>query len=105
MQPDVFSAPGLSSGNLKPFFKRIACATVFSILLAINMFAADMPRERLLMDFGWKFYLGNQQSWGAGESPAKAGTSRGPAGTRFNDSEWRTLNLPHDWVVELPFER
>ena len=23
--------------------------------------------------------------------------------TNYNDSAWRTLNLPHDWVVELPF--
>jgi beta-galactosidase len=23
--------------------------------------------------------------------------------TNFNDSSWRSLNLPHDWVVELPF--
>jgi len=23
--------------------------------------------------------------------------------TNFNDSGWRRLNLPHDWVVELPF--
>jgi hypothetical protein len=21
----------------------------------------------------------------------------------FDDSKWRTLNLPHDWAVELPF--
>src|SRR6266513_5231431 len=23
--------------------------------------------------------------------------------TNFNDSAWRSLDLPHDWVVELPF--
>ena len=23
--------------------------------------------------------------------------------TNYNDSAWRSLNLPHDWVVELPF--
>jgi beta-galactosidase len=23
--------------------------------------------------------------------------------TNFNDRSWRQLNLPHDWVVELPF--
>jgi hypothetical protein len=23
--------------------------------------------------------------------------------TNYNDSAWRLLNLPHDWVVELPF--
>ena len=24
--------------------------------------------------------------------------------TNFNDSAWRLLNLPHDWVLELPFD-
>jgi beta-galactosidase len=24
---------------------------------------------------------------------------------KFDDSKWRTLNLPHDWAVELPFVR
>jgi beta-galactosidase len=67
------------------------------------------PRERLLMDFGWKFFQGN------GQDPAKdLGLSRGQgdfaksgdfgfAMEKFDDSKWRTLNLPHDWAVELPF--
>ncbi|MGB7746903.1 MAG: beta-galactosidase GalA [Verrucomicrobiia bacterium] len=25
--------------------------------------------------------------------------------TNYNDSGWRLLNLPHDWVVELPFDQ
>ena len=24
--------------------------------------------------------------------------------TNYNDSAWRQFNLPHDWVVELPFD-
>ena len=27
------------------------------------------------------------------------------AKAKFDDSKWRTLNLPHDWAVELPFVR
>jgi beta-galactosidase len=23
----------------------------------------------------------------------------------FDDSQWRLLDLPHDWVVELPFDK
>lgn len=60
------------------------------------------PRERLLLDFGWKFYLGD--NWGLGEQLGKAGQSYGAAGTKFDDSIWRTLNLPHDWALELPFD-
>jgi beta-galactosidase len=64
---------------------------------------ANAPsRERLLMDFGWKFHLGNE--WGLGQSLAKAGTGSGPASTSFSDASWRAVNLPHDWVVELPFD-
>ena len=63
---------------------------------------AAMPRERLLLDFGWKFHLGNE--WGTGEDLAKAGSSVGPAKRDFSDMSWRALNLPHDWVIELPFD-
>ena len=64
--------------------------------------AADSPRQRLLMDMGWKFHLGD--NWGTSERLDKAGQSTGPAAIGFNDSAWRSLNLPHDWVVELPFD-
>ena len=89
-------------------------------------------RERLLMDRGWRFNLG--------DAPDAAGKFNFPEpGTLFNtlpkeiglegvlsaaqpdlvatnlggdvtfvqpgfdDSAWRTLNLPHDWGIELPF--
>jgi beta-galactosidase len=60
------------------------------------------PRERLLMDFAWRFHLGDD--WGSGEDLAKAGSSSGPARPGFSDTGWRLLNLPHDWAVELPFD-
>ena len=60
------------------------------------------PRERLLLDFGWRFHLGNE--WGTGEDLVKAGSSSGPARPGFSDADWRPLNLPHDWVIELPFD-
>jgi beta-galactosidase len=68
-------------------------------------------REKLLLDPGWKFSLGDAASpegdfgYGLGEVFAKAGESDGPAATDFNDSTWRTVDLPHDWAVELPFEK
>jgi beta-galactosidase len=27
-----------------------------------------------------------------------------PAGTTYDDGDWRALNLPHDWAVEGPFD-
>lgn len=63
---------------------------------------APAPRERLSMDGGWKFHLGNE--WGAGWYLGKAGTGFGPGGVNFSDASWRTVNLPHDWAIELPFD-
>jgi len=75
----------------------------FSIPSASAQTANDSPRRRLLLDFGWKFHLGDD--WGTAERLDKAGRSAGPAAARFNDSSWRSLNLPHDWAVELPFDQ
>ena len=64
--------------------------------------AQQAPREKLLMDFGWKFHLGNE--WGTGEAPINLGVSTGPARQEFDDSSWPTIDLPHDWAVALPFD-
>jgi beta-galactosidase len=73
--------------------------------------SAIAPRERLLFDFDWKFQFGH------GSDPARDlgfGNGQGDfaksgefwfATKKFDDSKWRTLNLPHDWAVELPFVR
>ena len=48
----------------------------FILLLASANFAAitnDTLRERLLLDAGWKFHLGNE--WGSGLNLVKAGSS------------------------------
>lgn len=69
-------------------------------------------RERLLLDFGWRFHLGHA------DDPAKDfefGTERAgnfqktgnfmPACTiAFDDGDWKNVDLPHDWAVELPFQ-
>jgi beta-galactosidase len=68
-------------------------------------------REHLLMDFGWKFSLGhfgnfdNDFKSGTGYFTyfAKTGYGDGPASSDFDDRAWRSLDLPHDWAVELPF--
>jgi beta-galactosidase len=76
--------------------------------LAIPLFAIANPatpsasRERLLMDFGWKFHLGND--WGIGHNLAKSGQGYGPASMDYSDASWRQVQLPHDWAIELPFD-
>jgi beta-galactosidase len=71
--------------------------------------AAVAPREKLLFDFAWKFQFGDGSDpardlgFGIGQGDfAKTGDFEFAKG-KFDDSKWRTLNLPHDWAVELPF--
>jgi beta-galactosidase len=73
-------------------------------LFAANLAVAqtDSPREKLLLDFGWKFHLGDD--WPDALRLDKAGASAGPVTESFSDVGWRTVNLPHDWAVELPFD-
>src|SRR6185503_5581036 len=89
---------------------RLPCLLFFSLLAAPALAApgaadapAPAPRERLLLDFGWKFHLGND--WGSGENLAKSGASVGPASAVFSDASWRSVDLPHDWAIELPFDQ
>jgi len=41
-------------------------------------------------DTGWKFYFGDLT---------------GAADVKLDDSQWKSLDLPHDWSVELPFSK
>jgi len=67
-------------------------------------------RERLLLDFGWRFHLGHacdpSQDFGFGGDGlfSKPGEFFDPAREKFDDSKWRAIDLPHDWAVELEFE-
>ena len=99
----------------QPSRRELLCAALASSasLLAVGRLeaapTAPAPRERLLMDFGWKFFQGNA------DDPARDlgfGSDQGDfaktgafdfAKAKFDDSKWRALNLPHDWAVELPF--
>ena len=47
--------------------------------------AADEPRETTSFDRAWKFHLG--EATGA-DQPG------------FDDSSWRALDIPHDWMIE-----
>jgi len=71
--------------------------------------AAVAPRQRYLLDFGWKFFQGNAndpaRDLGFGDDQgafSKEGAFKF-AKDDFDVSKWRDLNLPHDWAVELPF--
>jgi beta-galactosidase len=68
------------------------------------------PRERLLLDAGWRFHLGHAadmaKDFGFGRSGtfSKTGNFVAPGRVNFDDSDWAPVDLPHDWAVELPFK-
>jgi beta-galactosidase len=73
--------------------------------------AGGAGRERLLLDFGWRFHLGHAGDaakdfdFGADAGTfAKSGGFVAPADAKFDDSSWQKVDLPHDWAIELPFE-
>ncbi len=55
--------------------------------------ASDAPRARISFNAGWRFAKGDP----SGDAGADAPT--------FDDSTWRTLDLPHDWGIEGPFKQ
>ncbi|HTX22397.1 MAG TPA: beta-galactosidase GalA [Candidatus Aquilonibacter sp.] len=104
------------------------CAAIFKATGA-----EPSPRERLLMDFDWKFHLGDAPDAGTnldypevtdlaktkldeiGQEGELATNLPDPVASNlggnisfvqpdFDDSDWRSLDLPHDWAVELPFD-
>src|ERR1700756_2490073 len=70
-------------------------------------------RERILLDFGWRFHFGHAadptKDFGYGAPTreltfAKCGDFPGVCQLEFDDAIWRPIDLPHDWAVELPFK-
>ena len=80
--------------------------------------AATTGRQKLLADFGWKFHLGHANdptkdfNFGRGSGIfSKSGSlmqgggrgNPGIAQAGFDTSAWQSVDLPHDWAVDLPF--
>ncbi|SDL06359.1 beta-galactosidase [Catalinimonas alkaloidigena] len=75
-----------------------------------SCFAQTVPRQKTLFDNDWKFHFGHaadpQQDFDftVANIFSKSGKAVGTAiDPRFADSTWQTLQLPHDWAVQLPF--
>jgi beta-galactosidase len=65
-------------------------------------------RERLKMDFDWKFSLGHaadmRKDFGYFPRLAKTGDPTGPAHPSFDDHDWQAVDVPHDWAVTLGYD-
>jgi beta-galactosidase len=69
--------------NEKLVFLLISIILLLSFVLSIK--AQENIQRNQLFDYDWKFYLGDAPT---------ASTKK------FNDADWRNLNLPHDWSIE-----
>jgi beta-galactosidase len=84
------SSPGSPLGFAVSAILRISVPAAFIALLGFGPCAnAGTNRQSDLFDFGWRFNLG--------DVPAAANAA-------FDDSSWRTLDLPHDWSIEGPYD-
>jgi len=117
-----------------PLLRFLGLAVFASLLFAGPARAATTatsPRERLLFSAGWRFIKGDPADTGDSLSYTKlkpwllptantfvAAPSALPAGPApgdtvsyarpapaFDDSAWRTLDLPHDWGIEGLFDQ
>ena len=78
-------------------------------LLCLSL-AAYAQRQRIDFDNDWKFHFGHAANaekdfnYTIANIFSKSGAAGSTAiNPRFDDSKWKTLNLPHDWAVDLPF--
>jgi beta-galactosidase len=59
------------------------------ILCVFSVSAQNNVRTKTDFDNGWRFKLDSVNEYN---------------GSDVNDANWRTLNLPHDWSIEFPFD-
>ncbi len=89
--------------------KKIILIAAFAVLAL----SASAQREKIRLDEGWKFSLGNAsdpaKDFGCGTeyfnyfTKAASLHNEGPYAVAFNDSAWQEVRVPHDWVTTLPY--
>ena len=98
-----------SQFGLKSFILR--CSLVTLSMVGLNLHAQTIskgtvaPTQRLSFDKAWLFHKGQiPLSEIGGHSSSynycKAGAAIGAAGKNYDDSDWRIVDLPHDWAIE-----
>lgn len=83
--------------SLRMLHLHTAFIALFAVLLSLcscqtekSPVSSQVPRERINIDFDWRFALGDHP---------EASVSG------FNDGSWRTVDLPHDWSIEGDYRR
>lgn len=85
---------------------------LFIVVIVFTSLSSSITAQRLhkSLDEEWTFHFGHAANAAKdfNYSIATIFSKSGAAPTtcidsKFNDSGWRKLNIPHDWAVELPF--
>ncbi|WP_395064195.1 beta-galactosidase GalA [Flavobacterium sp.] len=88
-------------------FGRIALAISFFILNGFNANA----QKKINLNEDWKFHFGHAANpdkdfnYSTATIFSKSGAAVNTAiDSKFIDTTWTSVNLPHDWAVDLPFQ-
>jgi beta-galactosidase len=73
---------------------------VATICVSSALLAQESPRSRESFNLGWKFVKYFNASGDAVSKDKEPEKLQLPA---VNDNTWRSLDLPHDWAIEGPF--
>ena len=86
--------------------------TILALVAAITA-GAQTPREKINFDDNWQFAFGDASSpakdFGCGTeyfnylTKAASIHNEGPYSPKFDATGWAVVDLPHDWVVDLPY--
>lgn len=63
---------------------------MFCAAITVQAQTSAQPRKIASFDKGWLFYKGD---------------ATGAEQTVFSDADWRKLDVPHDWMIEGPYDR
>lgn len=66
-------------------YSNFSWLVMIFIFTFVQTIAQPQLKRNNLFDFGWRFHLGG---------------ALGAEGPSFNDSQWRMVDLPHDWSIE-----
>ena len=99
---------------IRPLVTILLCGALMTLPQGPSH-AQPVPRSRVSLDQGWQFALGNASSpaldFGCGTeyfnylTKAASIHNAGPYSPAFRAEGWKTVDLPHDWAVDLPFAR
>ncbi|WP_183209345.1 glycoside hydrolase family 2 TIM barrel-domain containing protein [Bacteroides reticulotermitis] len=69
---------------------KAICFLVFYTFVSVCIFSQNVSRKEFNFNFNWKFNLGHVEN-----APA----------IDFDDNSWRSIDLPHDFQIEMPWEK